>query len=211
MNKIIPFEEEIVFKTNINEITSISLERELSLDDNKVNGEFIVSGDYKITDTSTTVESFEYHLPIEVNLDEKYDVNNSSVDVDDFYYEVINNNILKVNIDVKIENIKERELVEMNRNISNIAEEIQSIEESDDKEKENQVIEEVKDIPDTVNSLFNNFNNDDTYISYNIYIVRDGDTIDNILEKYQVTEEELKKYNDLSSIVIGSKIVIPNQ
>ena len=60
-------------------------------------------------------------------------------------------------------------------------------------------------------SLFNQFSKDsEVYVTYNVLIIRDGDTIDSILEKYNVTEDELKKYNDLSNLQLGDKLIIPN-
>ena len=47
MKNIIPFKKEVIFKTNISEITSISLEHTLSLENDKVQGNFIVNGEYK--------------------------------------------------------------------------------------------------------------------------------------------------------------------
>ena len=48
MKMSIPYEKEIVFNTKIAEITSISLEYEANVLDDDIEGEFIVSGDYKI-------------------------------------------------------------------------------------------------------------------------------------------------------------------
>ena len=42
-------------------------------------------------------------------------------------------------------------------------------------------------------------------------IFRQNDTIEAVMDKYQITKEELEKYNDLSSLMIGSKIIIPTQ
>lgn len=203
MKKIVSYEKEIVFKTNIGEITSISLERELSINNLLVSGVFNISGEYKITTASTTVESFEYKLPFEINIDEKYDTKQATVDIDDFYYEVINDNILKVSIDLKIDKLKEPELNKKEINLDREDEEIMEINE------EPEGI--ISDIPNKINSLFSNVNDTDNYISYNIYIVREGDDLSSILDKYQISEEDLKKYNDLSSLEIGNKIVIPSK
>jgi hypothetical protein len=95
LKKIIPFKKEIIFKTNLSEITSISLEHTLQVDkNNRVTGEFIVSGEYKMVDTSVNVEPFSFNIPFEVNVDEKYIIDNVIVDIYDFYYEIINNNVL---------------------------------------------------------------------------------------------------------------------
>ena len=39
--------------------------------------------------------------------------------------------------------------------------------------------------------------------------VRENDTIEQILEQFKVTKEELESYNDLSSITVGLKLIIP--
>ena len=77
-----------------------------------------------------------------------------------------------------------------------------------DKETTSNLNEEVEE---KINTIFNNssFNND-VYVTYNVFILRDGDTLDSIMEKYNVTEEELKEYNDLSNLQLGDKIIIPN-
>ena len=52
---------------------------------------------------------------------------------------------------------------------------------------------------------------EESYKTYSVYIIREGETIDNILNKYKVTKEELEAYNDLKNIGIGSKIIIPTE
>ena len=58
MKIIIPFKKEVVFKDNISEITSISLEQEISIIDYLVKGKFLITGDYKVSDASKTVLPF---------------------------------------------------------------------------------------------------------------------------------------------------------
>ena len=99
MKKIIPFKKDIIFKTNLSEVTSISLEHNLKIEENILLGDFIVSGEYKITDESRDTESFLYELPFEVAFDPKYILDNATIDIDDFYYEIINNSVLKINIE----------------------------------------------------------------------------------------------------------------
>ena len=48
-------------------------------------------------------------------------------------------------------------------------------------------------------------------MTYRVYIVRENDTVDSIVEKYQITKEELSKYNILNNISIGDKLIIPNE
>lgn len=112
MKKIVPFTKDIKFNTKINEITSISLEHNLSiLENNLVSGEFIISGEYKITDSSINTEPFIYGLPFDISLDKKYDMDRIKIDIDDFKFEIVNEEILRVNIDVLIEGV---ELIEIN-------------------------------------------------------------------------------------------------
>ena len=51
--------------------------------------------------------------------------------------------------------------------------------------------------------------NDSSFITYKICIVRENDTIDNILEKYNTTLDILRKYNVINDIKVGDKIIIP--
>ena len=106
MKNIIPFKKDVIFKTNLSEITSISLENTLSLENDTLKGEFIISGDYKVSDRSTTVEPFDIRLPFEISIDDKYDTKSATIDIDDFYYEIVNNNVLSVSIDVLIDKLK---------------------------------------------------------------------------------------------------------
>ena len=107
MKKIIPFSKDIKFNTKIFEITSISLEHNLNIESNNiVTGEFIVSGDYKMNDSSINTEPFIHGLPFDITLDCKYDMDRVNIDIDDFRFEIINEEILRVNIDVLIEGIE---------------------------------------------------------------------------------------------------------
>ena len=63
MRQIIPFVKDVVFKTNIASITSISLECEEHVSEGEINGNFIVFGDYKIHNDTTEKELFKYKLP----------------------------------------------------------------------------------------------------------------------------------------------------
>ena len=76
----------------------------------------------------------------------------------------------------------------------------------------NDTQEEVKTTTDTkvMNSIFSAFaNTEETYTTYSVYILRENDSIENIIENYGVTREELSYYNDLDNLNVGSKIIIP--
>jgi hypothetical protein len=191
LKKIVPFKKELFFKDNIAEVTSISLEHSLHKDNNSVTGEFYINGEYKVTNVSSSVDRFEFTVPFEIALDEKYDTKNAIVDIDDFYYEIFDSNVLLINVEVRIDKLEEvREIIEFEEEEPIIfKEEIKKV-------KEYFHEEEIK----TTKS---------EYVTYKIYIVKENDTLDTILETYKVDKEELSKYNVLDSIKIGDKIIIP--
>lgn len=227
MKKIVPFRKEINFKTNIAEITSISLEHNLKVEDYLVDGDFIVSGEYKMADISTNTESFSFDLPFNISIDEKYLLDKVTVDIDDFYYEIINEKTLVVNIDVLINNLEEKPLIveeNLREDIEKYEEKIEEIVEYkkefvDDLKEEHPVkiledkvipaIKERKEINEV--DIFNSFENTENVSTYRVYIVREGDIIDSIVEKYNTNIELLEKYNDLKEIKIGDKLIIPSE
>jgi len=236
MKNIIPFKKDVIFKTNLSEITSISLENTLNLKDDTISGEFIISGDYKVSDKSTTVEPFELNIPFEIVLDDRFDTKKATIDIDDFYYEIVNNNVLSVSIDVLVDRLQEKPLVELEDLVDVTPVRVVLESEDDDMEKENifveessvveectqnRCIEEDEELPkrdmykeeleQKINSIFNNSSfSDEVYVTYNVFIIRDGDTLDSISEKYNITRDDLEKYNDLSNLQLGDKLIIPN-
>lgn len=218
MKKIIPFKKEISFKTNIYEITSISLDHELSLNDYAVKGNLLVSGSYKINDISVNVEEFKYNIPVNIEISNNYILDNVVIDIEDFYYEIIDNNMLSVDIEVSIDNIEEKEEV---KNPINLESEIKPVEleinELDDRKEviENKTEEKIevekKIDADSVKSLFDNFDDsNETFSTYRICIVKENDTVESIIMNYGITKEELSIYNDISDIKIGDKLIIPS-
>lgn len=76
----------------------------------------------------------------------------------------------------------------------------------------NDTQEEIKTTTDTkvMNSIFSAFaNTEETYTTYSVYLLRENDSVENIIENYGVTREELSYYNDLDNLNVGSKIIIP--
>lgn len=110
MKKIIPFTKEIEFKTMISKITSISLEHTLRIKENNlISGHFILEGTYKMTQASQIDEEFSYKIPVDIEIDEKYDTTNVTLDIDDFTYEIIDEERIKLNISLSIDNIEEKD------------------------------------------------------------------------------------------------------
>lgn len=216
MKKVIPFKKNILFKTNLSEITSISLEDNLNFGENSVNGNFIVSGDYKMNDSSINTESFSYDLPVEISINEKYDLSKANVQVSDFYYEIINNDTLSVNIEVTLDKLEEIPIIEEVRKENELKE--VEIEKTNILEEDNQEIEENLEKSEEIKErciepeedLFKEVETDEIYSSYSVYIVREGDTIESIISKYSIDKDKLQEYNDLKDLKIGDKLIIPN-
>ena len=316
MRKVISFDKELEFKTMIGEITSISLDQDLSFqDESTVSGELVVSGKYKLTAASRLEDDFLFHLPMEIVLTERLDSKTRNVTIEDFRYEVEDNDILLCHIDLLVEGVEIIDDIESDSSDSDIREttgssaseivdsshdagikselseeELRPVEATDivtpiestfstpvvssqreepfmdvapvissnvsDKSidvdvdisvnnnvtdtadtntnvntntntninssaiansSSNAMIEtaDTKDLKDQdesdgVGSLFSSFkDSDETFATYSVYIFRANDTIEMIMDKYQVTKEELESYNDLSSLTIGSKVIIP--
>lgn len=276
MKKLVPFTKEIEFKTMISKVTSISLEHTLRVEkDNLISGYFILEGTYKMTQASQIDEEFSYKIPVDIELDEKYDTSNITLDIDDFTYEVIDEEKMRLNITLCIDNIEEKEVV---LPVEDVIEDFDTLELEDknsgNRESKNdgvlddlfldtskkvplefdskkEIIEEESEqnnndntinnaeSVETSNELIyenntsnNNTNNDtnkpqmannnvssifssfkdniETYKTYSVYIMKEEDTIDVVLQKYGVTKEELEEYNDMSDIKTGSKIIVPS-
>lgn len=219
MKKIIPFKKQLTFKTKVSEITSIALENTLKTNENKVDGDLIINGTYKITETSTKVDDFEFIIPINIEMDDRYITKEIQTDINDFYYEIIDNSILEVNIEILLDNIIEKQIEEKIEKEPPltlkpiIEEEENKVEEI----KEERCIEDEKEDEEdkeekTKIDIFNDFTNEqEEYSTYHVYIVREGDTLETIINKYKTTKEKLTEYNDLSELKIGDKIIISEQ
>lgn len=248
MKKTISFEKKIEFPSMIGEITAISLDHTLKFVDNSnVEGEFIVSGTYKLTEASRIEEEFNYKLPADIILGEYLDLDSAKIEIDDFYYEIENDYSLICYIDVKVEGVEIVDIEEENPRIDfqpeiattqkeEITEELEFLQDHDIKvenielpeeddsarecdgdikeenienEMEKETIMETKQ-QSTVGSLFENINeSEETYSTYSVYILREEETINSLIDKYNTTREELESYNDLTNLTIGSKIIIP--
>lgn len=206
MKKTVPLKKDITFKTNIAEITSIALEHELNLENRTIKGNLVISGSYKINDTSVNTEEFKYNIPVNIEMSERYILDNMKINIDDFYYEIVNDNLLSVSIEIGLDNLKEEEILPPFKY---------------EEEKVVPVIKEEKDVvlekeetrldTEEVKTLFDNFDDsNETYATYRICIVKESDTLESITLKYNVSKELLEQYNDISELKIGDKLIIPS-
>ena len=73
--------------------------------------------------------------------------------------------------------------------------------------EEKEVEEEKRD---KIDEILTQMETKETYATYKVYIVRENDTLETIMEKYDTTRELLSLYNDLNEIKLGDKIMIPS-
>ena len=168
-------------------------------------------------------------------MDEKYILDKALIDINDFYYEIINSKILEVNIEVSIDKLEEK-LIEEEKELLDEPIMEHYFEEKTEEIKEERCIEEIKEeiinegkfemenkkegiitdercIEDEsmeVKSLFDNVTGDEEYSTYKICIVREGDSLESIMMRYNINKEQIEEYNDLTEIKIGDKLIIPS-
>ena len=206
MNEIVSFTKEIDLKNNIDKIVSISLEHTLNYDtESSIKGDLIVSGSYRQNQVSLIDTPFSYKIPVDIVLDSKYDLSNVTIDIDNFTYDLIDNNKLKIDVDLIIDNLELKEELDDVNDLFLETKEEEKLEVEVTEPPKEELIEQKEN-----DSLFSNISSsNETYSSYSIYIMKDDDTIESIMEKYRVSRKELEEYNNLNDINKGSKIIIP--
>ena len=273
MKKVVPFTKTISFRTMIAEITDIEVNHTLALNENhEVVGDILVDGKYKMTDASQIEEEFHYKLPFTIDIDERYNLDNLEIIISDFYFEIINEEDLKINVEIEMDGIEENKLPKLEEKGNSLEEvsEVLDTEEDFVRNKEDDILipveieekkeklevpqnnplhklsEEIKkdilteDIPlvevtkqeakkeikkettsvkqekdnntssTNMSSIFSSLaSSEETFSTYYVYMVRETDTIESIIDKYQTTKEELQNYNDLTNVKVGSKLIIP--
>ena len=255
MRKIVPFNNVLTFNTDVREITAISLEHDIKTEEDAISGTFYITGEYKITDGQLDKEKFSFDLPFDIALGCNYNLDTLVVDIDDFRYELLDRNELKVNIDLYIDGEviepvnEEYKETEEQTNDEELFTEDEMREMKDDMEEDNEVEETTNEIKEPIITkiddnldlldemlkskkeepmeetktdvnvgnennnnninIFSGFNEEEQYVTYHVYPVTENDTLDKIMEKYNVTKEDLAKYNNIEDIHTGDKLIIP--
>lgn len=213
MNISIPFKKVIPFKSSIAEICSISLEHDISINEKELLGDFIITGEYKNLDINVDSTPFEHVIPFSINLDEDIILDTLNYDIENFTYEIVDNNSLAVNITIHVtaeknisikEDIFEKEIDNELDDRANIINDIITENNNEEKVNTNNNVE----VNNTIN-IINNENIKEDYITYHIHYAKVNDTIDSIATEYGISKDKLIELNDISKIDIGDKIIIP--
>ena len=246
MRENFEIEKELKFNNKLYEILSISLEEKHEIKDNKLVGNFLVSGEYKIHEISLNKEKFNFKIPYEFEIKSDIESDSVNVDITNFIYDVVDGSLF-VTIAYDIigdrkdillfddeedldEFLKTREVELVMDNvvdeIDEVLEPVKIIDTKKEEVKEEFVDEEVdeiqkesymeteegsdRNIDAAKEKLLNSVKvDDDNFITYQIHIVKENDSLESILVKYDMSLEELKEYNDFNSLSLGMKLIIP--
>lgn len=225
MNQKIEFKKDCMLKTYVSSITDISLTHDYKILDDTIEGYFDVTGSYKVTMSSVETEDFMFTIPFTIALSSLIDKDTIDLKLSDFNYSVEKDVLhLKMFLDMDYQEIEIKEDIKDNEEIDNMINDLMDKESTTNikspSEFHNEVmLDNVIDSKEEVstkekvseknfNTIFNEVK-ESNFSKYKVYIMRSEDTLESILVKYNVTMDEIKEYNDIDNINIGSKIVIP--
>ncbi len=235
MSEAFVVERDFLFKDSIFEITSISVEHDEDINGSNLEGDFIISGDYRLHEISINKEDFSFKLPFTHEIRSNINLDTINLEITDFTYELNNNDELHVHIEYivsgeqsLIEFADEKDLNEfLNKTDAEVVDltkdeprfkEISKEEtldipaEDSKKEEKEEPKEEIKeDKPSEIstNNIIGSINADETYVKYHVHTVMQNDTLEGILDKYKITLTDLKKYNTFEALEVNMKLVIP--
>lgn len=233
MSEAFVVERDFLFKDSIFEITSISVEHDEDINGSNLEGDFIISGDYRLHEISINKEDFSFKLPFTHEIRSNVNLDTINLEITDFTYELNNNDELHVHIEYVVSG--EQSLIEfadekdLDEFLNNTDAEVVDLTSDEPRFKEvsnneelvipvkEDVKEEVVDTKDeentpseiVQNNIINSINADETYVKYHVYTVMQSDTLEGILDKYKITLTELKKYNSFEALEVNMKLVIP--
>lgn len=230
---------ELEFNYNISEITSICMDIDYKVLNDSISGVLNLEGDYVSSNFEDTREDFSKKIDFSLDLDSNVDTDTVKVEIDDFTYDIDQNKlIINVDLSLVYEFILFDEKKEFDKFIesreidANDLEELTKTDESretsfdienesdecietNESQKDEELIEETHEesksderkIEDSIIDMASNFNDD--FITYHIYIVSDVDTLDGIADKYHISVDIIKEYNNVENLKSGMKLVIP--
>lgn len=241
MKSVIPFTKELDFNAKVQEITSISLEREFSVEDGSVVGNLFVSGDYKSHEISVNVTPFSFKIPFTIEIPDNLDKDSISIEISDFAYDMVDDSKITVHIELELEGneivqeVEEEEFVEVPVEVDSEEilkmmeerkdEEIEKDQNEEDEKAQEEFIEEnstendderdkvqeIEIVKESEDVLMQNIDTDSEYTTYHIHMVKEGETVETICTMYNSNINLLMDYNDLSNLTPGEKILIPSE
>ena len=227
MNCIIPFEKKEKFNYPVSEICSISLEHEITKNEDELLGNFFVSGTCKEHELSVNTPDFNFVIPFSVEYTNKINTDTLEFTIDNFTYD-LNNNELDIKIDYALnaEDLDEErdifeinpyDLIEDNPLSSEVKTEDETFNIDLDNDKKELLSVDNETINDSISdnlnenykSLITNMSIDEDYATYILYFVKNDDTIESICQKYNTSKDIVLKLNNITSIDGVNKLLIP--
>ena len=201
MYKIINYEKDIIFKTKIGEICSITLEQDFNVEDNIFKGSFNLSGEYKPNNLSVNKESFNYDLPLEYELEPSINKDSIVYEIENFEYNVVDD-VLSIYIDLRLnyEEIKKEPIIPEPFKLEEDEEEKEEVLEIEPEIKEDRL--DIKEQETIINSS----PKEETYIVYHIHKIKEFDTLESIAKEYNTSVDMIKEYNEGENFEINNKL-----
>ena len=239
MKSVIPFTKELDFNAKVQEITSISLEREFSVEEGSVVGNLFVTGDYKSHEISVNVTPFSFKIPFTIEIPDNLDKDSITIEISDFAYDMVDDSKITVHIELELEGqeiekeeeeeatepvveVDSEEILKMmeERHDDEDADTTQDIEEKEEEKSNDEKVdrEEVlieakneKSLQESEDVIMQNVDADNEFTTYHIHMVKEGETVETICTMYNSNMNLLMDYNDLSNLTPGEKILIPTE
>jgi len=219
-------EKELLFKNNIKDITSISLDSDFKIEKQELIGNFLISGDYKVHEVSLNRENFNFKIPFRESIEDDIDLNTVNVEITNFLYDYKKDELL-VNIDYQITGerkdvlifddeeslddfLNSREVEVVDTRLEEIKEEIVADKEEikEIENKEERIIEKVdnSEIEVITECEKINLDNEDRDMVSSDEIINSVNKIEDGFVTYKVYK--IKENETLESIVIKNKTTI---
>ena len=239
MNDVFTLDKEFLFKSSIYEISSISIEQNSDINGTYLEGEFIVSGTYRLHEISINKEDISFKIPFKHELRSNIDLDTINLDINDFTYDFKSPDELDIHIEYIVSakegiktfdneesleeflNKKDFEIIDLRDNEDKEDKEENISLDNDNDIEEKEIIEEDRNlniqsndkIENTVNEdmIINSVNGEEEYVLYHVHTVTMNDTIESITKKYNITVNELKEYNTFDYLELNMKLIIPNE
>lgn len=232
MNEVFTIDREFLFKSTIHEITSISIEHNYDINGSNLEGEFIISGDYRLHEISINKEDFSFKIPFNHEIRSNINLDTIDVEITDFSYDFNNGDELTVHVEYLVkgdeavlefsDEDKLNEFLDNNKAVE-VVSLLDEVKDEKPKEEEKTVDDKVKDTPKEdiddrnqnddkkidENMILNSINEEEEYIKYHVHTVTMNDTIESITSMYKISLNTLKKYNSFENLELNMKLIIP--
>lgn len=232
MNEVFTIDREFLFKSTIHEITSISIEHNYDINGSNLEGEFIISGDYRLHEISINKEDFSFKIPFTHEIRSNVNLDTIDVEITDFSYDFNNGDELTVHVEYLVkgdeavlefsDEDKLNEFLDNNKAVE-VVSLLDEVKDKKTKEEEKTVDDKVEDTPKEniddrnqnddkkidENMILNSINEEEEYIKYHVHTVTMNDTIESITSMYKISLNTLKKYNSFENLELNMKLIIP--